>query len=382
MKEEISVVDVRQGKPSASGMQRLALCPGSWLAERGLPDVPGEAALMGTRLHAHMEHGSLPEDAAEAEAVAWCREQEVALAERFLGWDGVAEADPASPDGRVLRELRWWHGDLFSGQADVVFVANGMALVLDYKFGRVPVAAAECNLQLAALALLAFENLPGVEVVFCGILQPLVSRQVPGVVRFRREMLPQLCAYFDGLVAAAQRPDAPRVPGGAQCRFCRAQVDCPACGGLVQQQAQVADVAAAWADWSPERKAQALELAGLAERWAEAVRRRAKADLKEGLDIPGWSLSAGRKCFKVHDATGAFAVLQDELGLPPAVFAGCCSVSISALDRAVHGLLAERAAADGRKQRVKDSAAWLRELLVRCECGAESVSEGALKCEL
>ena len=50
--------DVRGGKPSASGMQRLALCPGSWQAEAKCPpseDSPD--ANMGTRLHKCMETG-------------------------------------------------------------------------------------------------------------------------------------------------------------------------------------------------------------------------------------------------------------------------------------------------------------------------------------
>ena len=55
--------DVREGRPSASGFERLVLCPGSWLAERAcrVEEPESEAAAMGTRLHSHMEHGTLPE---------------------------------------------------------------------------------------------------------------------------------------------------------------------------------------------------------------------------------------------------------------------------------------------------------------------------------
>ena len=47
------ITDVRDGRPSASGFERLVLCPGSWLAEQacrveGEPE--SEAAAMGTRL--------------------------------------------------------------------------------------------------------------------------------------------------------------------------------------------------------------------------------------------------------------------------------------------------------------------------------------------
>lgn len=362
--------DIRKGKPSASGMQRLVLCPGSWLAEKGYPEESSEASEAGTRLHAHMEHGTLPEDATEAEAVEWCRAQEVALAEKYLGWGSAA-------DEKCLREQRWWFKDVFSGQADVVYVANGMALVLDYKFGRVPVAAARDNMQLAALALLALKMLPDVNVVFCGILQPFASRQEPGVVRYHREVNGQLECYFMQAVAKAEMAEARRVPGEVQCRYCKAKADCPACNMLLVQQTQV-DVAAAWPDWAPEKKAEAVKLAGLAKKWAEAVERKAKADLKNGLEIPGCSLTAGKRSFKVNDAQGAFAVLARELGISGEEFAGCCSVKISELDKVVHKRRCERAD-DGTKVLVKESAAWLREQLA--EVGKESVSEPSLKSE-
>lgn len=364
------VLDVREGKPSASGLQRIALCPGSWLAERAYPEETSGAAEAGTRLHAHMELGSLPEDAEEAEACGWCREMELLMVEQHLGCYGK--------NLTPLREQRWWDAQrVFSGQADVVWCHEGEALVMDYKFGRVPVTVAANNLQLAGLALLAFDNVPGLDVVYAGILQPWVSRGVPRVVRYQRADVPQLRRYLYGVVQAALVPGARRVPGEQQCRYCRAKVDCPACGGLVRQESQV-DVATAWSEWSAEKKAEAVKLAGLAEKWAEAVKRRAKADLKNGLEVPGCSLSAGKKSFKVTDAQGAFAHLSGLLGVSGEEFAGCCQVQISKLDKVVHAKLAEQAP-EGVKQKVKDSARWLRETLE--DFGAEQESEPMLKVE-
>lgn len=368
MSESVEVLDVREGKPSASGLQRIALCPGSWLAERAYPEETSGAAEAGTRLHGHMELGSLPEDAEEAEACGWCREMELLMVEQHLGCYGK--------NLTPLREQRWWDAQrVFSGQADVVWCHEGEALVLDYKFGRVPVTVAANNLQLAGLALLAFDNVPGLDVVYAGILQPWVSRYVPRVVRYQRADVPQLRRYLYGVVQAALVPGARRVPGEQQCRYCRAKVDCAACGGLVRQESQV-DVAEAWSEWAPEKKAEALKVAQLAKRWAEAVERRAKGDLKDGIEIPGWNMGSGRKSFKISDATGAFLQLNALIGLSGEAFAGCCTVSISALDKVVHGLLAAQAP-EGVKQKVKDSAAWLRTALEGF--GSESVSEGTLK---
>ena len=361
------VKDERMGRPSASGMRRIALCPGSWLAERAYLEETNEAAEMGTRLHKHMELGTTPEDAEEAEAVEWCRTQERLLVEKYVA--------PMGAD-RVLREVRWWSaGGSFSGQGDVVYVHDGCALVIDYKFGRVPVPAASSNQQLAALADLAFENLEGIKVVFCAILQPFASRQEPRVVRYMENVFPKLHEYLTGLVAEAETPGARLVPGEEQCRYCKARAACPACNTLVARETQV-DVATAWPDWTPEKKAEAVRLAGLAKRWAEAVERKAKSDLKDGFPIPGFSLGAGKQSFRISDAQGAFGQLNALIGLTGEEFASCCTVKISALDKVVHKRLAEQAP-EGAKQLVKKSAEWLRSALE--DYGSFSTTDGSLK---
>ncbi len=363
------VKDERMGMPSASGMQRIALCPGSWLAERAYPEESSEAAEAGTRLHKHMELGTLPEDPEEAEAVEWCRTQERLLVERYVA--------PMGAD-QVLREVRWWAADgSFSGQGDVVYVHEGCALIVDYKFGRAPVPAAASNMQLASLAKLAFDNLADIKVVFCAILQPFASRQEPRVVRYQLADVPQLRRYFGNLLAEAERPGARRVPGEEQCRYCKARAACPACNTLVARETQV-DVATAWPDWTPEKKAEALRLANLAKKWAEAVERKAKSDLKDGFPIPGFSLGAGKQSFKISDAQGAFGQLNALIGLTGEEFAGCCTVKISALDKVVHKRRCERAD-EGTKVLVKESAAWLRDVLE--DYGSISVSEGSIKAD-
>ncbi len=236
--------DPRGGRPSASGLERLCLCPGSWQAEASCPEEAESAdAAAGSRLHLHMEKGTLPEDAAEAEAVAWCRRMEGELAAELLG-------DEASE----RREARLWARDrAFSGQPDAVFVAGDRALIVDYKFGRGEVASAPGNLQLAALAVLAGQALPQVSEVFAAILQPFVSRDRPQVVRYGREDLQAAEAYLARAIAAAEAP-------GAVLR---------------------------WEALPPEARAELWRRAQLARRVADAVERRVKADLKNGAELPG-----------------------------------------------------------------------------------------------
>ena len=363
------IKDERQGLPSASGMQRLFLCPGSWNAERKCPhDEESEDAAMGTMLHACMEQGTTPEDPEDAEAVAWCREMEDFLCNKYLG----------STDVSRYREVRLFErGDrLFSGKPDMVAVGTRRALVVDYKFGRLPVAAAECNLQLSALAVLVMDMFEdgAVDEVFVCILQPYASRKEPAVCRYTRESVEQARAFFRACIEQAQDEHAPLKPSEKACRYCRAQSSCPAVK-LALVNVTSGDLTAAWEEWSPEKRREAYDLAKLAKKWAASVEAKVKADLKAELEIPGLCLTSGKKAFTVTDAAAAFQILN---GLFPdaitaAAFSSCCKVGISDLDKLVHSV---RKAADAGAK-VAESKDWLRKTLAGC--AEVKVSDGSVK---
>lgn len=382
--------DVRKGLPSASGLQRLVLCPGSWKAEQACPEEePSEAAAMGTRMHQHMELGTLPDDAVEAEAVAWCREMEQQLAQEYVA-DGHGMA--------VFREKRLWDAcQRFSAQEDVVFVGCGKALVLDYKFGRGDVVEAKMNAQLYGQALTVFDNFADVEEVYAGILQPFVSRQKPQLVRFTRDDLMALRKWLYGSLDAAMAENANLVAGEVQCRYCRAAASCPALGLQVQRAASME--LTRWEQWSLEDRRRAYDAAKLAKKYAEAIERKVKADLEAGVELPGLELAAGRASFTVTDASGAFAVLDAMLGVTGEEFVKCCKVGITELDKLVHQKLAAlvenddpasaevvapsvyaeaaRLRSSGARQTTKASREWLR--LQLAEHGSTKVTAGSIK---
>lgn len=343
--------DVRAGKPSASGLERLCLCPGSWQAEASCPEEAESAeAAVGTRLHAHLENGTLPEEAEEAEAVQWCRTTEKELAAELL----AAEVAPPA-----VREKRLWAGDrAFSGQPDAVYLAGNRAFVVDYKFGRGEVTEASGNLQLSALSVLVSQAHPQVEDVYAAILQPCVSRATPQVVRYRREDLQAAESYLSRAIAAAMKPDAELRPGAKQCKYCRAQAVCPA----ALREALSCRAVERWEALPPDARAELWRRAQLARKVADAIERRVKEDLKAGAELPGLELAPGRSSFTVTDAQAAFGVLSAELGITAEEFTACCKVGITPLDKLVH---AKRKAADAGA-RVKDSAAWLRDVLAGC----------------
>ena len=366
------IEDERQGLPSASGMQRLFLCPGSWNAERKCPiDEESEDAAMGTMLHACMEQGTTPEDPEDAEAVAWCREMEKALCEKHLGmkenWTDV----------QTVREVRLFERDrLFSGKPDMVAVWDRKALVVDYKFGRIPVSPAECNLQLSALAVLVMDGHEAyhVDEGFVCILQPYASRKEPAVCRYTRESVEQARAFFRACIEQAQDEHAPLKPSEKACRYCRAQSSCPAVK-LALVNVTSGDLTTAWEEWSPEKRREAYDLAKLAKRWAASVESKVKADLRAEVEIPGLVLAPGKKAFTVTDAAAAFQILNGLFpdGITAQAFTGCCKVGITDLDKLVHSV---RKAADAGAK-VAESKDWLRKTLAGC--AEVKVSDGSVK---
>lgn len=357
--------DIRKGLPSASGLQRLVLCPGSWRAEALYPErEESAAAAAGTRLHKHMELGTLPEDAEEAEACVWCCEMERALVEEYIGAEHA-----------VYREQRLWDGaQRFSGQADVVYIGGGKAMVLDYKFGRGTVVESRQNCQLYALSLLVFERYSEVEEVYAGILQPFVSRQKPKLVRFRKADEKGLRSYIYGALDAAQSEQAPLKPGETQCKYCRAAGSCPALG-LTVATASAMELTR-WERWSLEERRKAWDASRLAKKFAEAVERKIRADLEADVEIPGLELGEGKVSFVVDDAAGAFGVLADALGVTGEEFTACCKVGMTGLDKLVHSKLVAQAP-EGVKQTTKASREWLRSTLA--SYGSAKATAGTIK---
>ena len=355
--------DVREGRPSASGLSRLVGCPASWVAEQlAGEDEETEAARHGTELHAHMEHVTTPEDAEDADAVEWCRRTERELAERYL-------QVPAHMT-YVEREQRLWDSQRkFSGQADAVFMdcpmaheddrlESSVALVVDYKFGRGEVDGAERNYQLAALAHLVSEKYPSLQTIYAAILQPFVSQDTPRVVKYTRASLPAARDAIYAAIEAAERPGAEFRPSMHACKYCKAAKTCPACSGHTAS----LTVVKRWDELSLPARAELYRRAKLAEKLAEKIQEAVRRDLASGVKIPGLKLAAGSKKFTVTDAGKAFGLLSSELGVTPDEFTKCCQVGITKLDKVVH----EKYQALNPKQTQDASRTSLRKLLEGC----------------
>jgi hypothetical protein len=103
----------------------------------------------------------------------------------------------------------------------------------------------------------------------------------------------------------ALSPDAPTNPSPDACKYCKAKPICPSMRQKVQDNARK--------DFAPDTTItpEMIDLAKLAETWADAVLTAAKQQLTNGATINGWNLKPGRKTRFWKSEELAAAALKD-----------------------------------------------------------------------
>lgn len=307
---------------SASNLHRRASCPASMRLEAAAPVPPESAdASEGTMLHAEIvTKGSAPyltEEQAWAVGVAHAATEGLAIG--CFGFGSL-------PDN-FEREVELDCGPGLTGHADFVAKHGDSALVVDYKFGRDPVPAAESNWQLRAYAVGASRRY-GSKHVFAAIIQPrLPADKRATLVEYGPEDLTMSGDAILAVLAACAQPCEP-TPSAEACRYCRARGTCPALHA----------VEASLVASEPAH----LTLANAAEMWAKAalvqrrldaitdqIREMVMAEHAAGRTVPGLTVKDGAKVRQITNAQAAF----DALSLPPETFIKACKVSVADLEK-------------------------------------------------
>ena len=287
----------KHARLSASRMDRVMSCPGSYRLESKMPYEPaGEAAAIGTAIH------ELSEKLLRGEAVnaSDYPEDQLSMALDYVKFIiGLVE----KPRKRMIEVnvdagLKSLHQSL-GGTADAVLVEGDHLHVVDLKTGRVLVDA-EDNKQLLtyALGVMRMLNAPASITCTMHIFQPRAGHSkwtVSGT---------DLISHGHDLLAAANlalTDDAPTNPSTNACKYCKAKPICPSMRQKVQDNARIefADlVKKAEKDETvqvPPVSSEQIELAQLAAMWSEAVLESAKRQITSGSPIQGWALRPGRK---------------------------------------------------------------------------------------
>jgi CRISPR/Cas system-associated exonuclease Cas4 (RecB family) len=271
-----------EAKPSASKLARYSDCPGSFNLEVSLPTGESSAAAnLGTQVHAHLAGEKVELCEEGAQIAERCREQYLEIRERIIG-DRYA--------GAPCKEERFWYRGEWSGAIDRIdffYDEQGeYALITDYKSGRGVVEDAAANLQLRAYAVLVSEAFPRLTAIYAAVIQPHAGK--PTVTVYGEEEITQARAEINGIIAATLKPDAPRRPSPEACKYCRALAICPEAARETKALAtrSAADVPALPA----LELSQLLSASTVVEDFISAIKDEAKARLKAGKEVPGWTL--------------------------------------------------------------------------------------------
>lgn len=308
--------DPRQGWTSASNAGPDKLCPGRHQAQKGIPDTDSEWSEHGDKIHAALADSG---DRLKMEALSTDqremfdshREVEKGLITRI--WPGENGGTPT----QVLREQRYWcrvpvyeivqgagvgvassylH---HSGQADMVMIRGNKALIQDYKSLVGDVEESPRNEQLRDLAVMVWRS-HGLDEVYVAINQPWISRS-PEPCLYTKEDLARAEQEMWERVRKSNDPNAPRVAGAIQCKWCKAKSICKEytawAASLLPEKPSPFTVF--MSDWTPEQRATVADhiprLRKLLDDSEDYLKGLLKADPEA---VPGFHLKDGK--FREH----------------------------------------------------------------------------------
>ena len=345
------MTDERKGKPSASGMSRLALCAGSRNLESTLPEQETNQYMqLGTDVHAVLagtkEYDELTEEGQE-------------IATRCLSDFStlIAQLDLGERTAEVL-EQRFWYNDAYSGAIDRIDFFGDVAVVTDYKTGRSSQGKASENQQLKAYAVLVKYHYPELKTIYVAVIQPLAGGTT--IAEYNEQELEAATTEILGIVSASLEPDAFRTPSANACKWCRAKSICPdAYGQAVASKTHLQVLSGvAVATLSNEELASIDSKADIVEDFIDEIRKEIKQRLMSGQQITGRKLGKGRTTRSVSSDSAAVISAISGILTQQDVMA-CAKISLTGLEKAV--AKAKGVKQKEAKQAVEESLGWLIE---------------------
>jgi hypothetical protein len=332
----------RKNLPSASNAEADSLCPGRHQAQLGLPETSSSDSEFGNNVHAYLKDRTVKLTAKEQDMADMVLEIEAKVLDTWTkGGERTVE--------KHGREIRFWGPKKQnSGQVDSFWITGDgkFALIEDTKSLWGEHAEAPRNMQLRDLAVLLWLNHVSIEEVIVFINQPRVTHN-PELCVYSTDELMRSCDEMEARVKASLEPNAPRIAGEKQCKFCRAKLACPEAKAMASG---VVSYATSHPAIAPDSKSNVafivsglntLELVTMLERlpvakWVfEALENEAKARLKAGRDVPGWTLAEGSTLNPIVDAQTVFNRAL-AVGVPSERFlANCVKVTKEATEEEV-----------------------------------------------
>lgn len=316
--------DPRQGRPSASAIERRFLCPGSANAERGLVEPEVDAKDVkddGIQIHAAL--------AGDTDALLKLSSANLTVYEEMRDKAAGIVAEFGFDPNRFHAEQRVWMNDEFSGQPDRVYIDGVRSLCIDFKSGFLPVTTASENPQLATLAVLVIKNYAVAKVTVAII--PRFGR-IKETAVYDLSSAQSALEHIRFIIAESEKPDAPRRAGDKQCRYCLASTRCPeylafASTALAVKESTLPSIPADQLALAIDRISAALNL-------IDALKAEGKRRLAEG--DPEFSklyeLTKGRRQRDITDLPELFNRAR-AMGVTDAEFTAQCAIDFGAVDK-------------------------------------------------
>lgn len=331
----------RLGGTSASNAQADSLCPGRHNEQKGIPDDKGLDAMFGRKIHdalAKNDPSNLNEE--ERDIYDRCRQIETQMVSSFFGPDANSDGMKIIVEQPLWVKVppkQWIHG----ATPDKIYRLGLRGLIIEYKTLSGDVPEPSTNLQLRDQAVLSKGALMLNEIGVV-VAQPLVTMK-PTICLYSQEHLAQAEREMFARVGASNNPDAIRVPGELQCKFCRARLQCSEyqrwAGGMVPAMLSILEVPVK--EWSPEQRAFFCDRRPVAQKWLDEATKAVQECLTNDPEsVPGWMLKPGAIRREITDAQEAFNRFNS-IGGTPEQFMGCIKVGKSKFEEAVKAVTGE-----------------------------------------
>lgn len=301
----------RLGLPSASSLERIALCPGSHYAEMGRPEETSDIQSEGTLVHQILSGEKQVEELDES--LHWIIET-IASEELRITAQIFGQTVP-----HPIMERRMWYEEaglkIFSGQPDRIYISKDYTLLIDYKAGFKAVEDIAKNYQLMAYVVLTAREF-GAKEVFAAVIQPRTGRTTE-IARYDEQAIGRAEEKIKQLLSGATI-EAPRNPSLKACEYCKAKGICREAITMATSIVPVnVNPAEVYQTLKPEEKADVLSKISFAEKIFKAVKDEAKKELEQNPDaIPGFYLKPGNNVRNISDNEEAMRVLRGE-GISP-----------------------------------------------------------------
>jgi hypothetical protein len=225
--------DERENLPSASSLQRVVYCPGSWNAEQSAEriDTSSTVSKFGDDVHA----------AIAAEDLAELGIKESDVADRLMRMEKAAieqwKIDFGVEKIVVVREKRMWlksgNEKVASGKPDLFIhtTENPVFLCIDFKSGFKDAPVSSRNWQLKFFVAWAWQSLvmAGVSSKGCKIRVAIAQHRLGerfDATDYDHDDMRQAYNEVMFFLRRAKNPDAERIPS-AECQYCKAKAQCP-----------------------------------------------------------------------------------------------------------------------------------------------------------